>query len=128
MLGPRPPAQRLEITDFTQRIALRDGYLLVINDEAHHTHDEESEWNTVIRGLHTKTPLTGQFDFSATPRFQKGAIFPWTVFDYPLKQAILDGIVKRPMKGVAKIEEAKSDIASVRYKAHLTAGVERWRE
>ncbi|MFH0342345.1 MAG: DEAD/DEAH box helicase family protein [Chromatiales bacterium] len=128
MLGPRPPAQKLEITDFTERIALRDGYLLVINDEAHHTHDEESEWNNVIRGLHPKTPLTAQLDFSATPRFQKGAIFPWTVFDYPLKQAILDGIVKRPMKGVAKIEEAKSDIASVRYKAHLTAGVERWRE
>jgi type III restriction enzyme len=128
MLGPRPPVQKLEITDFTERIALRDGYLLVINDEAHHTHDEDSEWNNVIRGLHTKTPLSAQLDFSATPRFQKGAIFPWTVFDYPLKQAILDHIVKRPMKGVAKIEEAKSDIASVRYRAHLTAGVERWRE
>lgn len=128
MLGPRPPAQKLEITDFAERIALRDGYLMVINDEAHHTHDEESEWNQVIRGLHTRTPLGAQLDFSATPRFQKGAIFPWTVIDYPLKQAILDGIVKRPMKGVAKIEEAKSDIASVRYKAHLTAGVERWRE
>jgi DNA or RNA helicases of superfamily II len=128
MLGPRPPAQKLEITDFAERIALRDGYLMVINDEAHHTHDEESEWNKVIRGLHIKTPLCAQLDFSATPRFQKGAIFPWTVFDYPLKQAILDNIVKRPMKGVAKIEEAPSDIASVRYKAHLTAGVERWRE
>ena len=128
MLGSKPPTQKLEITDFTDRIGLREGYLMVINDEAHHTHDEDSEWNKVIRGLHAKTPLAAQLDFSATPRYQKGAIFPWTICDYPLKQAILDGIVKRPMKGVAKIQEAKSDVASVRYKAYLAAGVERWRE
>lgn len=128
MLGSRPPVQKLEITDFSERIAMRDGYLMVINDEAHHTHDENSEWNKITRGLNTKTPLCAQLDFTATPRFQKGAIFPWTIFDYPLKQAILDGIVKRPMKGVARIQEAKSTIASTRYKPHLTAGVERWRE
>ena len=128
MLGSKPPTQKLEMTDFSDRIALRAGNLLVINDEAHHTHDEESEWNQIIRGLHLKTPLTAQVDFSATPRFQKGAIFPWTIYDYPLKQAIMDGIVKRPMKGVAKIQEAKSDHASVRYRAYLAAGVERWRE
>lgn len=128
MLGSKPPTQKLEITDFGDRIALREGHLLVINDEAHHTHDEDNEWNKVIRDLHSKTSLTAQLDFSATPRFQKGAIFPWTVYDYPLKQAIMDGIVKRPMKGVAKIQEAKSDVASVRYKAYLAAGVERWRE
>ncbi|MCI0417418.1 DEAD/DEAH box helicase family protein [bacterium] len=128
MLGSKPPTQKLELTDFGDRIALREGRLMVVNDEAHHTHDEENEWNKVIRNLHGKTLLCAQIDFSATPRFQKGAIFPWTVYDYPLKQAIMDGIVKRPMKGIAKIQEAKSDIASVRYKAYLVAGVERWRE
>jgi type III restriction enzyme len=128
MLGAKPPTQKLEMSDFVERIALREGHLLVINDEAHHTHDEENEWNKIVRSLHKKTPLTAQLDFSATPRYQKGPIFPWTISDYPLKQAILDGIVKRPMKGVAQIQEAKSDIAHVRYKAYLTAGVERWRE
>ena len=128
ILGPKPPAKSLEMTDFGDRIALRSGKLLVINDEAHHTHDEESEWNKVIRRLHEKTPIASQLDFSATPRFQKGAIFPWTISDYPLKQAIVDGIVKRPVKGLAKIEEAKSEHASVRYRAYLAAGVERWRE
>src|SRR5579875_3945606 len=128
MLGTKPPAKKLELTDFGDRIALRSGKLLVVNDEAHHTPDEESEWNKVIRQLHGKTPLAAQLDFSATPRFQKGAIFPWTISDYPLKQAILNGIVKRPMKGIAKITEAKSDVASVKYKAYLAAGVERWRE
>ena len=116
------------MADFRDRIALRAGQVFVINDEAHHTHEEDNEWNKVIRKLHGKTPLTAQLDFSATPRFQKGAIFPWTIFDYPLKQAIIDGIVKRPMKGIAKVTEAKSDHASVKYRAYLTAGVERWRE
>jgi len=128
VLGSKPPAKKLELSDFGDRIALRAGKLIVVNDEAHHTHEEDSEWNKVVRGLHAKTPLAAQLDFSATPRFQKGAIFPWTISDYPLKQAILDNIVKRPMKGIARISEAKSDIASVKYKAYLTASVERWRE
>lgn len=128
MLGSQPPANKTEISDFDERIAKRDGLLMVLNDEAHHTHDEESEWNNFIRKLHTKTTLAGQLDFSATPRYSKGSLFAWTVFDYPLKQAILDRIVKRPIKGISKIDEAKSDIASVRYKGFLTAGVERWRE
>lgn len=128
ILGSKPPTKKLELTDFGDRIALRSGKLVVVNDEAHHTHDEESEWNNVIRRLNTKTSIASQLDFSATPRFQKGAIFPWTISDYPLKQAIVDAIVKRPVKGLARIEEAKSDHASVRYRAYLAAGVERWRE
>jgi type III restriction enzyme len=56
-------------------------------------------------------------------------LFSWTIYDYPLKRAIEDGIVKRPLKGVASgIHEARSDIASTKYRAYLTAGVERWRE
>jgi type III restriction enzyme len=116
----------------------RGGPVIVINDEAHHTHEEKSEWNCCIRRLHsdlvTKTGdavrgLAAQLDFTATPRHSKGTLFTWTVFDYALKQAIVDGIVKRPMKGIASgIQEAKSDVASTRYEAYLTAGVERWRE
>jgi type III restriction enzyme len=128
VLGPKPPRQKLDMTDFGERIGLRAGNLLVINDEAHHTHDEENEWNKTIRKLHAVSPLTAQLDFSATPRFTKGAIFPWTICDYPLKQAILDGIVKRPMKGIARITEPPSGYARVRYKGYMTAAVERWRE
>src|SRR6266852_1810670 len=64
-LGSKPPANNLQMTDFCDRIALRAGKLLVINDEAHHTHDEESEWNKVIRRLHEKTAIASQLDFSA---------------------------------------------------------------
>jgi type III restriction enzyme len=147
VLGPRPPAQA-EVEDFAPRVIARGGPVAVLNDEAHHTHDEESEWNKCVRRLHAT--LTSperqrggsatdpslalgagviQFDFAATPRHTKGQLFSWTVYDYPLKQAILDNIVKRPLKGIAKgIQEQKSEIASTRYQAHLAAGVERWKE
>jgi type III restriction enzyme len=128
VLGFKPKPQLMETSDFRERIAERDGNIMVINDEAHHTHDEKSEWNNVIRDLHDGRPIVAQLDFSATPRFQKGSLFPWTVYDYPLKQAIFDNVVKRPVKGIANVEEAKSDIASMRYQGFLVAGVNRWRE
>ena len=98
---------------------------------AHHTHDEESEWNKVIRGLNADLSggLAAQLDFTATPRHSKGQLFSWTVYDYPLKQAIIDNVVKRPLKGIAQgIAEQRSDVASTRYQAYLAAGVERWKE
>lgn len=128
MLGSAPPTTKTEVTDFDERICKRDGLLMVMNDEAHHTHEEDSEWNKFIRKLHAQKPIAAQLDFSATPRYSKGSLFAWTIFDYPLKQAILDRIVKRPIKGIAQIPEAKSDIATTRYKGFLTAGVERWKE
>jgi type III restriction enzyme len=137
VLGSKPPSQNLEIEDFDKRIFARGGSLMVINDEAHHTHDEESEWNRVTRHLHdglqrlkpTSGLIAAQLDFTATPRYSKGALFTWTVYDYPLKQAIEEGIVKRPIKGITRgTLEAKSTVTSTRYKAYLTAGVERWRE
>ena len=83
-----------------------------MNDEAHHTHDEESEWNKFIRRLGSEVPngMVAQFDFSATPRHRR-----------------IDRVVKSPLKGIAKgITEQRSDIASTRYQAYLAAGVERW--
>ena len=129
VLGPRPKDDvNSDLTSFTEMLAKRTGRLLVLNDEAHHAHDEENEWNNVIRSLHTSLPLAAQVDFSATPRFNKGALFPWIISDYQIRQAIVDNIVKRPVKGIAELDEAKSTIASERYQGYLTAGVERWRE
>ena len=131
VLGPKPPAQPLAVEDFDRRIVARGGPVVVLNDEAHHTHDEDSEWNKVIRRLHTNVSggLAAQLDFTATPRHSKGQLFSWTVYDYPLKQAIIDNVVKRPLKGIARnITEQRSDIASTRYRAYLAAAVERWRE
>ena len=67
-------------------------------------------------------------DFSATPRYSKGALFAWTISDYPLKQAIRDNIVKRPVKGETDIGEMPSDDAVIKYEPFIIAGIERWRE
>ncbi|MBM2815370.1 MAG: uncharacterized protein HW421_2132 [Ignavibacteria bacterium] len=128
ILGSPPPSQKLEITDFDERISKRDGLLMVLNDEAHHTHDEENEWNNSIRKLNTNKNIISQLDFSATPRYAKGSLFEWTISDYPIKQAILDGIVKRPIKGISKIEEKKTDNVAEKYEGFLIAGVNRWKE
>ncbi|MFN0175504.1 MAG: DEAD/DEAH box helicase family protein [Saprospiraceae bacterium] len=128
MLGAAPPTKKSEISDFNTRIAARDGMVMVLNDEAHHTHDEENEWNKCIRKVHHDSPLAIQLDVSATPRYEGGSLFAWTVFDYPLKQAIVDGIVKRPIKGISQVTEAKSEHASVKYEGYLVASVERWKE
>ncbi len=131
VLGPKPPASLEEAQDFRERILARSDHpVMVLNDEAHHTHDPESAWNRSIQSLdeqHAKH-LAVQLDFSATPRHDSGALFAWTICDYTLKQAIIDRIVKRPVKGITDVDEAPSDIPSVRYEAFIIAGVERWRE
>ncbi len=128
LLGSNPKKQISEITDFNKRITKRSGLLMVLNDEAHHTHDENNEWNKAIHKIHDIRNVSLQLDFSATPRYSKGSLFAWTIYDYPLKQAIVDNLVKRPIKGISEIEEAKSEISSVKYVGFLTAAVERWRE
>jgi type III restriction enzyme len=134
VLGTKPSNSTAGRDNFRERLVARGETCLVVNDEAHHTHDEKLKWNEIIRTLHAQLNERGgdiiELDMTATPRYGKGGeLFTWTVFDYPLKQAIMDGIVKRPVKGVAVgVREAHSDLASTRYKIYLTAGVERWRE
>lgn len=131
VLGAKPPANLSEPDNFRERILKRnDCSVMVLNDEAHHTHEAESVWNESIRSLHDTHPcgLSAQLDFSATPRYDSGALFEWTISDYTLKQAIVDRIVKCPIKGITDIGEVSSSVASVRYEPFITAGVERWRE
>jgi type III restriction enzyme len=43
------------------------------------------------------------------------------VYDYPLKQAIIDNVVKRPLKGIAQgITEQHSEIAASAFPAILS--------
>ena len=131
VMGSKPPASLDAEVDFRQRILEREGSpVLVLNDEAHHTHDPELKWNEAIQGLHEGHPagLSAQLDFSATPRHESGSLFAWTISDYPLKQAIRDGIVKRPVKGITDIGEAPSSDPWIKYQPYFIAGIERWRE
>jgi len=128
VLGPDPRTVSGTGDDFPGRLKRRGGPVIVINDEAHHTHDPGNEWMRAISRIHTGTTVGLQLDFTATPRFNNGVIFPWTAYDYPLRNAIDDGIVKRPLRGLAHFDEASSDHAPTRYAGYLAAGVERWKE
>ena len=111
VLGPKPEPNQSQGEGFVSRLVKRKGPILVLNDEAHHTHDEELKWNDLIRDLNANVAggVGAQLDFSATPRFSSGSLFSWTVYDYPLKRAIEDGIVKRPLKGIASgMQEGRS--------------------
>ncbi len=137
LLGVPPPRNPAAPEPVLTRLARR-GRVLVVNDEAHHLHDairrDTNEpltiWQTLYR-LHELADggITAQLDFSATPRGQDGRLFDDVVVDYPLSQAIDDGIVKRPVIGeLAGVLDSTSNDAAVRYRQRIGAGVAKWRE
>ena len=135
LLGPRPPADVIRPFDDPLERVRAHPNLLVVNDEGHHVHDEDLLWTQAIVALNdslqekVSSSLAAQLDFSATPKDQNGALFPWIVVDYPVAQAIEDGIVKRPIIGrVLDAKEVASKRADVRYRAWIDAGIERWKE
>ena len=99
LLGPRPSLDlAVANRSMLERIkSLR--HLVVLNDEAHHVHDEKLQWSQSLLAIHRALPngLAAWLDFSATPKDQSGMYFPWTVCDYPLAQAVEDRIVKAPI-------------------------------
>ena len=104
------------------------GKIVVMNDEAHHCykpvenaktdkeqkseHESAALWFTAIKALHTAGRLEHVFDFSATPMWLArplelaSEVFPWTVSDFPLLDAIESGLVKIPRVPVE--DDAKS--------------------
>jgi len=106
--------------------------VLAINDEAHHCYrekppeeddealkgDEKTEaernneaarlWISGLEAVNRKLGLARVFDLSATPFFLRGSgyaegtLFPWTLSDFSLMDAIECGIVKLPRVPVAE--------------------------
>jgi type III restriction enzyme len=113
--------------------------LVVLNDEAHHVHDEDLAWRQSLLAIHRALPkgLGLWLDFSATPKDQNGMYFPWTVCDYPLAQAVEDRIVKAPLI-VTKEADPKQpthdpdnitkDNVTEKYGYWLRAAVQRWKD
>lgn len=132
--GPRPGA--LEGTG----IGLRDrmlahGELMVLNDEGHHLHTDELQWAQIIERMdeelteRTGRGLRAQLDFTATPKHTNGALFKEIVVDYPIAQAVDDGIVKRPILGeLSGVREYEFENAADRHLDKLNAGIQKWRE
>ena len=140
LLGKKP-AQDLAASgqrSMLERVkSLKD--LVVMNDEAHHVHDEDLQWSQSLLAIRRALPqgLALWLDFSATPKDQNGMYFPWTVCDYPLAQAVEDRIVKAPLI-VTKEDDPKQpkddpggvtkDNIGEKYGYWLRAAVQRWKE
>ena len=113
--------------------------LVVLNDEAHHVHDEKLAWSKSLLAIHQAMPngISAWLDFSATPKDQNGMYFPWTVVDYPLAQAVEDRIVKAPLivTGEANRNQPTEDPDGItkdnvaeKHGYWLQASVRRWKE
>src|SRR3990167_3937509 len=111
--------------------------LIVINDEAHHLHDDKSAWVKSITDIDNRlkqkgTKLSLQIDLTATPKKNDGSIFVQTISDYPLVEAIHQRIVKNPVVPDAasrgKLKENQSSLFSEKYRDYINLGIEEWRK
>lgn len=140
LLGPQPSTRLATVEPLLPQLARR-GRILAVNDEAHHIHDQiTSDTGEPLRAVQTLNRLhelalrhgegvVAQLDFSATPKNQQGQLFPDIIVDYPLAQAIEDGIVKRPIIGeLHGAREVISNDAGERYQQQIAAGLGKWRE
>ena len=133
--GPRPGALEGTGIGLRERM-LSHGGLMVLNDEAHHVRpDDDLEWSNIVAQMDqelraaTGQGLRAQLDFTATPKHTNGALFQEIVVDYPIAQAVEDGIVKRPILGeLSGDTKYTAENAADRYRDKLHAGIEKWRE
>jgi len=127
--------QRLTETNRIREVLTFCPNVMILKDEAHHIYNVERAWKKILLELHKNLETSAgkginmELDFSATPKTETGAYFPWIIDDFTLKEAIEMDIVKRPLKGtVRRARETASDKAHERYMAWIDAGVRRWRE
>ena len=136
---PSPCADKstkLDLGEILRSSKIKD--LVVLNDEAHHIHDEKLAWFRNIADINNKLKLrykngvSLQLDFTATPRHDNGAIFVQTTCDYPLVEAIKQNIVKNPvlpdMASRAKLQEKPSDKFVEKYEDYIHLGYIEWKK
>lgn len=135
-LGKRPTGATNKSKVDLGRVVREVHDLVIINDEAHHIHDRDMAWFKNIEDITHKLRLKGsklsaQFDLSATPKRNNGGIFVQTISDYPLVEAIRQGVVKTPAlpdePSRAKLQERQSDSFIERYEDYIHLGYLEWR-
>ena len=136
-LGDKPSGKTIDSkTDLGELIREIDE-LAVFNDEAHHIHDERMAWFGSIRDIHHRMlqkdrRLALQIDVTATPRHDNGSIFVQTVSDYPLVEAIHQGVVRHPVLPDAasreRLHEQPSALFHEKFADYLALGVEEWKK
>ena len=136
-LGHKPVTKTSDSTVDLGMIVRDIDELIVINDEAHHIHDENMAWFKSILDIDNKLKQKGsglalQLDVTATPKKNDGSIFVQTISDYPLVEAIHQRIVKNPVVPDAasrgKLKENQSSLFSEKYRDYINLGIEEWRK
>lgn len=136
-LGEKPSIKTLSSKVDLTTVINQINDLVVLNDEAHHIHDNSLAWFKAIEdidsSLRRRTRGKGisiQLDVTATPKKSNGSIFPQTVCSYPLVEAIRQGVVKAPVLpdqvSRSLLKENTSDKIAERYSDHIKLGVIEW--
>jgi type III restriction enzyme len=109
--------------------------IMILKDEAHHIHREESRWQNYLWDLHDSLlerfskGIFMELDFSATPKDEKGALFPWIIVDFSLREALQTGIVKYPVKVVLHdAPPVKKGFYIEDFRPYIDAALDRWRK
>lgn len=136
-LGKKPVGATNESKVDVSEIVRNIDELVILNDEAHHIHDEKLAWFKSIEDIHNRLKMKGaelslQVDVTATPRHDNGSIFVQTVSDYPLVEAIYQDVVKHPVlpdpASRAKLVEKTSSKYSEKYEDYLHLGFLEWKK
>jgi type III restriction enzyme len=136
-LGPKPVTKTNDSKMDLGQIIREIDELVILNDEAHHIHDQKLAWFKSIEDIHNRLVQKGgklplQIDVTATPKKSNGAIFVQTVCDYPLVEAIHQNVVKHPVlpdeASRAKIKEQTAGKFVERYKEFLDLGYLEWKK
>jgi len=136
-LGKKPTGKTNESCVDLGMIIRKVPDLVIMNDEAHHIHDSEMAWFKNLEDISNQlrlkdSKLSVQLDFTATPKHDNGAIFIQTICDYPLVEAIRQGVVKTPVlpdaASRAKLVEKKSSKFTEQYADYLHLGYLEWKK
>lgn len=135
-LGNRPTGKTNDSKTDLGEIVREVDELVVLNDEAHHIHDEKLAWFKSIEDLHNRllqkgAELSLQVDVTATPKDRNGNIFVQTICDYPLVEAIHQNVVKHPVlpdeASRAKLQERQSSKFTEKYADYIDLGYKEWK-
>ena len=136
-LGEKAPSKTTDSKIGVGDIIRNINELMILNDEAHHIHDDKLAWFQSIEDIHNKMKIKGgslslQIDVTATPKHNNGGIFVQTVSDYPLVEAIAQNIVKHPVlpdqASRAKLQEYPTVRFTEKYKDYIHLGFLEWQK
>jgi len=136
-LGRKPVSKTNDSTVNVSDIVRDIEELVILNDEAHHIHDERMAWFKSIEDIHNRLKMKGkalslQIDVTATPKHNNGSIFVQTISDYPLVEAIHQNVVKHPLvpdaASRAKLVERQSSKYTEKYADFLHLGYLEWQK